>query len=439
LEAIDSKSIITQHGKEMIRLGLHPRLAHMILISKTIGFQSEAILLAALLSERDPFSKSTYRSADMRERFWLICDFFRNNAVDAQFRQSLSLILTTAHDLATRLGLSLKLSSEISPSMIALLLALAYPDRIAKLRNANGEKYLLSNGKEAILSVEDDLRGEEWLVICESNGNSTAARIQRCAPLDIELLKRECHDLFSDEERVQWNRETQKVEARAVHSLGAIVLESHPIAIADTTMIKQALLEGIRLHGLESLPWSDDALLLLHRLRFFHHHVPADSYGDFDDEILLATLEEWLLPHLSDQTSLRDCATLNLHTILSANLSWNQTQHLNTLLPTHFTAPTGNRIALDYSDSETVVLAVRIQEVFGLSTHPSIMEGKIPLLIHLLSPARRPIQITRDLVGFWNSSYSDVKKELKGRYPKHYWPDDPRNAEATNRTKKYMI
>ncbi len=438
LGAIDSKSIITPHGKEMIRLGLHPRLAHMILISKTLGFQSEAILLAALLSERDPFSKSTYRSADMRERFWLLCDFFRNNAVDAQFRQSLSLILTTAHDLAARLGLSLKLSSEISPSMIALLLALAYPDRIAKLRNANGEKYLLSNGKEAILSVEDNLRGEEWLVICESDGDSTAARIQRCAPLDIDLLETHCTELFSDDETIQWNRKTQKVEARAVRRLGAIVLENHPLGIADKSKIQQALLEGIRHHGLKSLTWSEEALSLLHRLRFFHHHTPSDSYGDFSDETLLLTLEEWLLPHLNNQTSLKDCATLNLHTILSAHLSWDQLQHLNALLPNHFTAPTGSRIPLDYSDPEAVVLAIRIQEVFGLSTHPRIMEGKIPLLIHLLSPARRPIQITRDLVGFWNSSYSDVKKELKGRYPKHFWPDDPSQAQATAKTKKQM-
>lgn len=438
LGAIDPQSQLTPHGKEMMQLGLHPRLAHMIMISKRLELQSEAILLAALLSERDPLSKSPYRSTDMRERFWLLCDYFRNDAVPAEFHQNLSFILKTARDLAGRLRLSLRLSQTISPSMIGILLALAYPDRLARVRTANGEKYLLSNGKEAILSAEDDLRGEEWLVVCESDGTGTAARIQRCAPLDLDGLETHCRELFSNEETLQWNRETQKVEARIIRRLGAIVLESHPILTPDTARIKQTLLEGIRLHGLESLPWSDEALTLLHRLRFFHHHSPEHSYGDFSDKTLLSTLEEWLLPHLSDQSSLRDCATLDLHTILSAHLTWDQMQSLNTLLPTHFTAPTGSRIALDYSNPEGVVLAVRIQEVFGLLSHPSIMEGKISLLIHLLSPARRPIQVTRDLVGFWNGSYSDVKKELKGRYPKHYWPDDPSQAQATTKTKKNM-
>lgn len=438
LGAIDSKSIITPHGKEMIRLGLHPRLAHMILISKKLGYQSEAILLAALLNERDPFSKSTYQSTDMRERFWLLCDFFRNNAVDTEFRQSLSVILTSAHELAKRLTTTLKLSQTLSPSMIALFLALAYPDRIARIRTAQGEKYLLSNGKEAILSLEDDLRGAEWLVVCESDGDGTAARIHRCVPIDLNILETYCSSLFVEDETINWNRETQKVEARIIRRLGAIILENHPIGTPDITRIKQTLLEGIRHHGLESLSWSDEVLSLLHRLRFLHHHEPDRSYGDFSDAMLLLTLEEWLLPHLSNQTSLKDCATLDLYTIFSSQLSWEEIQNLNALLPTHFTAPTGSRIPLDYSDPEAVVLAVRIQEVFGLLYHPSVMEGKVPLLIHLLSPARRPIQITRDLISFWNGSYSDVKKELKGRYPKHYWPDNPSDAQATTKTKKFI-
>ncbi|AFV97284.1 hypothetical protein B649_04850 [Candidatus Sulfuricurvum sp. RIFRC-1] len=438
LGATDYKGNITPHGKAMMVLGLHPRLAHMILIAKTHEAQSEAILLAALLNERDLFSKSTHRSSDMRERFWILSDHLRGKTIAAELTQNSETILKTSRELSNRLNMTLRLSENFPSSMIALLLALAYPDRIARLRTPKGDKYLLSNAKEAILSREDDLHGEEWLVICESDGDSTMARIYRCAPLDINLLERHEPELFMREEKLSWNSESRRVEAREVTRIGAIILDSHPLAHPDTLEVKQKLLEGIRYHGLEALTHSPQALSLRHRLQALHHYSPENSMGDFSDEFLLSSLETWLLPHITTQSSLRECESLDLYTILASQLTWEQTKRLNTLLPTHFSAPTGSTIALDYSDPEAVILAVRIQEVFGLTTHPSIMEGKIPLLVHLLSPARRPIQVTRDLVGFWEGSYSDVKKELKGRYPKHYWPDDPRNAEATSRTKKYM-
>ncbi|MDD5119077.1 MAG: ATP-dependent helicase C-terminal domain-containing protein, partial [Sulfuricurvum sp.] len=287
-----------------------------------------------------------------------------------------------------------------------------------------------------ILSREDDLFGEEWLVIAESDGDATMARIYRCAPLEFDLLERFGNALFVTEQSVTWNADFQRVEAREVRRLGAIIIESRPLSNPDSTLVKRTLIEGIRSLGLQVLFTSPKALSLLRRLQVLHHH--EHSFGDFSDDTLLNTLETWLLPHLTTQSSLRECEALDLSMILTSHLSWDQTKRLDTLLPTHFTAPTGSSIPLDYSDPEAIVLAVRIQEVFGLSEHPSVMEGKIPLLVHLLSPARRPIQVTRDLVGFWNGSYADVKKELKGRYPKHYWPDDPRDAEATSRTKKYM-
>jgi ATP-dependent helicase HrpB len=280
------------------------------------------------------------------------------------------------------------------------------------------------------------LYGEEWLVIAESDGDATMARIYRCAPLEFDLLERYNNAHISTVQSVTWNTDLLRVESREIRRLGAIIIESRPLSNPDSASVKQTLIEGIRALGLQTLFTSPKTLSLLHRLQALYHY--DQSFGDFSDETLLRTLETWLLPHLTTQSSLRECEALDLSMILTSHLTWEQTKRLETLLPTHFTAPTGSSIALDYSDPEAIILAVRIQEVFGLSEHPSVMEGKIPLLVHLLSPARRPIQVTRDLVGFWNGSYADIKKELKGRYPKHYWPDDPRNAEATSRTKKYM-
>jgi ATP-dependent helicase HrpB len=438
LGASDTKGNISSHGKAIMGLGIHPRLAHMIVIAKSLGVQSEAVLLASLLNERDLFARSERRTADMRERFWSLSDRLKGKPLPFLLAEAAETVLKTARELSGRLGSPLRLSNDFFPSLIALLLALAYPDRIGRLRQPKGDKYLLSNGKEALLSREDDLHGEEWVVVAESDGDTTMARIYRCAPLDILLLERHAPELFRTENSIAWNSDALRVEARELKRLGSIVLESRPLQNPDTTEIKRILIDGIRAQGLASLAWSPQALALRHRLQCLHHHCPEQSFGDFGEETLLDTMEEWLLPHLSTQSSLRDCDSLDLYGILSSPFTWEEKKRLDTLLPTHFTAPTGTAVALEYSDPESVVLAVRIQEVFGLGSHPCVLEGRIALLVHLLSPARRPIQVTRDLVGFWEGSYSDVKKELKGRYPKHYWPDDPRNAEATSKTKKYM-
>ena len=438
LGAIDQRGHLSEHGKKMMGLGTHPRLAHMILIGRNMGYESEAILLAAMLHERDLYAKTPFSSSDMSERFWILSDYLRENRISPTLVENATIIVKSARELSGRLHTTLRLSSDFPSSMIAILLTLAYPDRIARQRNPKERRYLMSNAKESVLSVEDDLVGEEWLIITQNDGNSSMARIYLCAPLDIDLLKHTLPDLFEREKKITWNSDSKRVEAREQLSIGAILIDSHPLPSPDPAEVSRILLEGIRLHGLNSLTFSAQALSLRHRLMALYHYDPVNAYGDFSDEALLDSLERWLLPHLSTQSSLRECENLDLYSILSAQLTWEQTQRLHALLPTHFTAPTGSSIALDYSNPEAVVLSVRIQEVFGLSLHPSIMEGKLPLLVHLLSPARRPIQVTRDLIGFWEGSYSDVKKELKGRYPKHYWPDDPRTAEATSRTKKFM-
>jgi len=438
LGATDNKRRIAPHGQEILKTGIHPRLAHMIIKGKNLGFSGEAIILATLLSERDIFARSDRRTADIRDRFWCICDRLANKPLPAYIGEASDTVIKTAKELARRIDLTLRLSNDFSISMIGILLAFAYPDRIARIRAPKGDKYLLSNAKEAILPREDDLHASEWLVVAESDGDRTMAQIYRCAPLEADDMDKYLHEHFHTEEMILWNSDTMRVEAREVRKLGAIVIESRPLGNPDQQRIQETLMEGIRKHSLESLPWSPKALSLRQRLQSLHHHFPEQSFGDYSDQTLLDSLESWLLPHIDRQSSLRECESLDLHTILSSQLSWEQIRTLETLFPSHFTAPTGNTISLDYSNSESVILSVRIQELFGLSTHPCIGEGKIPLLIHLLSPAKRPIQITRDLIAFWSGSYSDVKKELKGRYPKHYWPDDPLHAQATGKTKKAM-
>lgn len=438
LGAVDDASRISDHGKAMMNLGLHPRLAHMILKAQSLGYGAESILVSALLHEKDLFSTQNYRSTDLRERFDILKEMITGAPIASELLQNARVILQTVRDLSSRLAIPLHFAPNFSSELIALLLAFAYPDRIAKLRTPKGGKYLLSNSKEAILPQEDDLFGEEWLVIADNDGDKTVARIYRCAPLEITLVEKHLPELFRIEKSIGWNSEQKRVEARETRFLGSIPLESRPMSNPEVSQIHSALLEGIRLHGLSSLPWSDKALSLLYRLRTLQFHEPLQGLGDFQDETLLATLEHWLLPYLGTRRSIKECDSLDMESILASCLSWEQLQHLNLQFPASFFTPANTSVTLDYSDPEAVVMAVRIQEVFGLDSHPSIRNGQLALVVHLLSPARRPIQITKDLVGFWNTSYSEVKKELKGRYPKHYWPDDPLSAQATAKVKKWM-
>lgn len=422
---------ITPHGHSLLKLGLHPRLGHMILRGRDEGYECEAIVLAALLSERD-ILRGDERHTDIRERFWVL----KKSLVSGANPSQLAAVKQNVRETLSRLQTKLSFSDTADEDTLGLLLSFAYPDRIARLRG--NAKYLTSGGKEVFLSPNDDLGREEWLVIAQSDGDNTSSRIHLAAPIRLQTLQEHHSNLFRADQVVEWNRDERRVEAREMQRLGSILLSARPMADPDPERVKNALLEGIRFHGIESLGWNDEMRLLQHRLIAFHHHRSDLCPGDFTDEELLNSLESWLLPHLGPERSLDECKGLAWGTILLSSLSWQMQQELERLLPSHFSAPTLTRIPIDYVDPDAPVLAIRIQEVFGISLHPTVLEGKVALSVHLLSPARRPIQVTRDLPGFWNGSYVDVKKELKGRYPKHYWPDDPRNAEATNRTKKTM-
>lgn len=429
LGAIDG--ILTPHGEQMLGLGLHPRLAHMVLRAKAIYAEEEAVILAALLVERD--IAHDHPSSDLSIRYAL--------AHDALIRSSppshLHTFIQNTREISQRLGIKTSGSASVAAQdHLGLLLSFAYPDRIARSRG-NG-RFLTAGGKEVILrECESHLR-DEWIVVARSDGDATSSRIHLYAPIGIDTLRIHHKDAFCFDTDVTLNPESGKVVSRETERLGAITIASRPVALTQRESVHRALLEGIAQNGLSVLEWPDTALALQRRLNAHHRHFREAGFGDFSDDALLSTLETWLLPHLGDAASLKECAALEWHAILVSALTWEQQRELDRLFPSHYEAPTGSRIPIDYADPDAPVLSVRIQEIFGLSTHPAVLEGRLPLTVHLLSPAQRPIQMTRDLVGFWRGSYGEVKKELKGRYPKHYWPDDPATAQATKKTKKFM-
>lgn len=429
LGAIDTA--LTPHGAQILRLGLHPRLAHMVLRAQEIGAEEEAAILAALLVERDVLRD--HPSSDLSERYAYVRDALLRPSPPPH----LVSVIQNIREIAQRTGISLSTGRSVrADGDLGLVLSFAYPDRIARSRG-NG-RFLTAGGKEVVLRESESHLRDEWIVVARSDGDATRARIHLYAPIGIETLRTHHADAFRIDTDVTLNADSGRVEARESECLGAITIASRPVALTQREEVHRALLEGIVRHGLSVLEWSDATRAFQRRLIAHHHHFGAESFGDYTDAALLSSLHAWLLPHLGDEMSLRDCARMDWETILASSLSWEQQRELERLLPSHYEAPTGTRIPIDYTDPESPVLSVRIQEMFGLAEHPSVLGGRLPLTVHLLSPAHRPIQVTRDLVGFWNGSYTEVKKELKGRYPKHFWPDDPASAPATKKTKKYM-
>jgi ATP-dependent helicase HrpB len=335
-----------------------------------------------------------------------------------------------ARQLARGLGIR---AGEGSPEAAGVLLALAYPDRIAQRRAGGGGRFLLRNGRGAAFAHPQPLAEAAYLVAAELAGHGRESRVFLAAPLELAELEAHFADQIETEESVAWDAEAGAVRARRRERLGALVLRESHLADADPEQVAAALLAGIGERGTAALPWSRGARQLQERLIFLRHADP--SWPDASEAGLLAGLETWLAPHLHGVTSLAGLARLDLGAILEAMLAWDQRRRLDEQAPTHIDVPSGSRIPVDYSDPEAPVLAVRLQEVFGWTETPRIAAGRVPLTLHLLSPAHRPVQVTRDLASFWRTTYFDVKKDLKGRYPKHYWPDDPLAATATHRAR----
>lgn len=430
LGAIDDKGAITTMGQKIVRLPLHPRLACMIIKAEEKGYADLACDLAAILSERDIFKTDRENpNSDIRVRL----EMLNRSRMEKKENPATRAVLKSANDLRRRIKVSM---NPVSLDNVGLVLAFAYPDRIGELRKKSTTNYRLSGGRGATLQNNDKLQAEPYLVVADLDGKGRDARIYLAAGIRYQELVSQFEKEIVTESRVFWDDEKGRIIALEEKKIGALVLEEKRIKSPLPEQITLALLDVIRAKKMRVLPWGRDSHALVHRVAFARHHDQMTTdWPNFSDDWLLANLEEWLLPYLAGKTGLDGLADLKLVDILTSQLSWDQQNRLKAFAPARITVPTGSHIRLDYSDPQSPVLAVRLQEMFGQADVAKVADGKIPVSIHLLSPARRPAQITQDLAGFWKNTYAEVKKDLKGQYPRHYWPDDPMQAEATARPK----
>jgi ATP-dependent helicase HrpB len=416
LGAVDAAGRATPHGRRMAGLGVHPRLAHMLIRGAELGVGRTAAELAAVLADRDPL-RGAGADADLRTRLDAL---HRGDArvpgpVLHRLRNDARLLRDAAGVRKTGEG--------DDGSAVGMLLALAYPDRIGQRRPGSGQRFLLRNGQGAHFAHPEEIGEAEYVVAAELDGDARESRIFLAAPVTLdEVLEHYGAQIVTDDE-VHWDPATEMVTARRRERLGALVLRDVPVRDPDPEVLRDALIAWIARSGLEVLPWSDAAIGLRARLRFLR--TLDDRWPDVSDQALAGTIGEWLGPALAGVRRRSDLKGLDLEAALLSPLDWQQRRELDVLAPTHIEVPSGSRIRIDYADPSAPALPVRLQEVFGWQETPRIAGGRVPLTLHLLSPARRPVQVTRDLAGFWRGTYFDVRKDLKGRYPKHYWPDDP--------------
>jgi ATP-dependent helicase HrpB len=437
LEAIDSAGRVTQHGRTLAKLGTHPRLAHMLVKARTHGAPRLACDLAAILGERDILRAAVgARDVDLRLRVAVLRGDFRDlpPGITVDNRALIQAQRSSGHwqrDFARGSP-----DTADSHDSTGILLAWAYPDRIGRARG-DGGRYLLANGRGARFGEPQALSKAEYIVAAELDGAEREARIFLAAPVNLVDLEEHFAAQIQDRAEIVWDDREQVIRARRERRFGALILESADIRDPDSQALQNAALTGLRQLGIAGLPWTPElrqwqARVLLMR----QFEVPSqEPWPDLSDAALAATLEEWAPPWITGFTRREHFARMDLGNALRSRLSYSQGTIVDREAPTHFAVPSGSRVPIDYLDGEIPTLSVRLQEMFGLHQTPSVAAGRLPLLLKLLSPARRPVQITRDLVSFWNRGYHEVKKDLKGRYPKHYWPEDPYTAEPTRRAR----
>ena len=408
---------ITEHGRRLSALPLHPRLGHMLAVAG-----AQAAPLAALLEERDPLRGV---GVDLTLRLDAIADpkRFASEHAFAPDRGAVERIRAEAR----RLRAKAEQKPRMSPAEMA---ALAYPDRIGLRRKGDAPRWVLSGGKGAVMAEGDPLAGSRLIVALDLDGDAREARVRLAAPITESELRGLYADQIAWHDLCEWSKRERRVTARRREMFGALVLDDRIWKDAPPEAVARAMLDGLRELG---LPWTDAARRLQARVELLR--AQGAELPDFSDEGLMARAEDWLLPHLAGIKSAEGLKRLDLTAALRAALSWEEQQLLDRLAPGHFTTPMGRKVPIDYS-GEAPEIAVRLQEMFGVTEHPVIGPRRLPLRITLLSPARRPVQTTMDLPGFWASSYADVRKDMRGRYPKHPWPDDPTVAEPTLRAKR---
>ncbi len=433
LGALDQTGHITPHGTRMAELAAHPRLAHMLVASQSFKLTALACDLAALLGERDLLRGSGIRQADLRLRLDALHGDHSHLSDVTIDRAAMQRVKRNADLWRRQLRDETTLTTDLHAT--GMLLALAYPDRIAQRQSGKEPRYLLANGRGALFAQPDPLSSEPYLVIADLDARSQWARIDLAAPIDLTELESLYADNIVVRDSVVWDEPTRSVKTSRQQTLGAIVLSDQALSKPDPSLIVDALLKGLRRAGFATLAWTPELTQWRARVQFLRH-VEGAHWPDLSDDRLTESLETWLGPSLHGMTTLERVQHLALDQPLHALLSWTQQRDIEHLAPTHLTVPSGSHVRIDYDSPDTPVLAVRLQEMFGCTETPRVANGKVPLMLHLLSPAKRPVQITKDLGSFWAHGYQDVRKELRGRYPKHHWPDDPRQATPTAKTKR---
>ncbi|MCT6591260.1 ATP-dependent helicase HrpB [Pantoea dispersa] len=415
LGALDSEGRLSARGRKMAQLGSDPRLTAMLCAA---GDDVHAIASAALLVAilEDPPRSG---SVDLRDAL---------NQPQPQW-------LRRARHWQQRLNAG---QGRVDADRFPALLAAGFADRLAQ-RRGHSARYQLANGIGAMLDEHDGLSRYEWLIAPSllQGASSADARMLLALPVEMDALRQQCPQLVEQRTDVDWDEDKGTLRAWKREAIGALILRAQPQARPEPEILHPAMLRWIREKGLAVLGWTPQAEQLRVRLQCAAQWLPEEAWPTLDDDTLLASLEHWLLPEMGAVRDLKGLQSVNLVSALLHLLTWSQRQRLDTVLPTHYTVPTGSRLPIRYDAEKPPALAVRMQEMFGEAQNPAVADGRVPLVLELLSPAHRPLQITRDLAAFWRGAYPEVQKEMKGRYPKHPWPDDPASALPTRRTKKY--
>ncbi len=438
LQMLNEDNQITKFGKKSLTLGVHPRFAFMILRANELGFAYEACLLSAMLSEKDIFKNMSF-NCDIYSRFLHLYEKdFDSAYINSHLTKTVLKQAEFFYNKLKNIETINKNTKKIDEEILSILLLLAYPDRLAKQRGENDTKYKLSNGKGAILNIEDSLFNEEFLVIANLNAHTKDSYINQALKISLQIIEREFKSYIQKKESITYNKENKKFDIKEHYYFYELALYSRAISNDAKHDFSKLLLELIKKEGLELLTWSKKAIELQNRVNFINENMNSEL-PTFTNDVLLETLELWLEPYLQNITTVKELEALDIYTILLGIIPWEQQQLLETLVPDSIKVPSGSNIKIDYSNLKNPILAVKIQEMFGLNETPKILNNTIALQIHLLSPALRPIQITNDLKSFWENSYDEVRKELFSKYKKHYWPLNPFEAVATNKTKKHMM
>ncbi len=418
LGALDAQGRITEEGRKLRSLPLPPRLARMVVDAAAEDAGETAAQIAAVLTERglggdDP---------DLRHRL-------------DQFRRDRSRRAEDARQMAKRWADAAGGKLRGGEQSAGALVSLAYPDRIAKNRGGGADSFLLANGRGGHVDPASSLAREPFLAVAELTGAAAASRIVLAAPITLDEIEARFAGNIEDRDAITFDAASTSLRARRSRRLGAVVLSEQIKAVEASSESAKLLAEGIATIGIGKLPWSKAQLQLRDRVQFLRR-AEGEEWPDVADAALARGAAEWLAPFLSGKTALAQIGADDLAGALDALLPWNSRKRLDAEAPTHFTAPTGSAVPIDYTAEQGPTVSIRVQELFGLARHPAIAGGRVPLVIELLSPAHRRVQVTRDLPGFWRGSYKDVKTEMRGRYPRHPWPDDPLSAPATRRAKR---